>query len=519
MRKLKILLLLPILAFTVSSCEMNLVPDGSIPEKEALRTVKDCDAWVLGIYSAFKNDALYSGSMALLQDIQADMAYAALKTNSGIYTQFYQWNIKSTTSEIANVYNGLYMIVSRCNFFFDYKDQVEATLKTTADKDDFKKRVGEVYFARALAFSELIRIFCEPMTTANANTENMGICLAMTYSDDVPMVKRSTLLESYNQVLSDLKQAEENIPAARTVADNPYFSLGAVYALQARVYLNMGMGDLSIKKDNEYLKKSVEAAGKVIKTGAYTLSDAVNNAFQVGSTQYTDYQMMWKYDQSDEIIWKIAMTPVSYGGTLGRYLLGYNTVAYSPQYHFSEAILSLYDDNDRRAAVFCNQLEDAYGDQVYIITKYPGNPDLDGGATPKFINMPKPFRLSEVYLNRAEAYYWLGDDENAQKDLSSLKRKRITGFGSVSASGDDLLKEIKNERARELYMEGFRLSDLKRWHDPVKREKQLYSIDGSINNELNVKYTDAKYRFTTWPIPKHEIEATNGLVVGNASNN
>ena len=185
--------------------------------------------------------------MVLFQDIQADMAYAALKTNSGIYTQFYQWNIKSTTSEIANVYNGLYTIVSRCNFFFDYKDQVESTLKTAADKEYFKKRVGDVYFARALAFSELIRIFCEPMTTANANTENMGICLAMTYRDDVPMVKRSTLLESYNQVLSDLKQAEDNIPAERTVADNPYFSLGAVYALQARVYLYMGMGDLSIK--------------------------------------------------------------------------------------------------------------------------------------------------------------------------------------------------------------------------------------------------------------------------------
>ena len=124
-----------------------------------------------------------------------------------------------------------------------------------------------------------------------------------------------------------------------------------------------------------------------------------------------------------------------------------------------------------------------------------------------------------VYLVRAEAYYWLNDDENSQKDLSSVMRKRISGFGSLGVSGDDLLKEIKNERARELYLEGFRLSDLKRWHDPIKRQKQLYSLQGPYNNEMEVKYTDAKYRFTTWPIPKHEIEATNGLVVGNASNN
>ena len=47
----------------------------------------------------------------------------------------------------------------------------------------------------------------------------------------------------------------------------------------------------------------------------------------------------------------------------------------------------------------------------------------------------------------------------------------------------------------------------------------MYSIEGAINSGLDVKYTDAKYCFTTWPIPKHEIEATNGLVVGNASNN
>ena len=61
-------------------------------------------------------------------------------------------------------------------------------------------------------------------------------------------------------------------------------------------------------------------------------------------------------------------------------------------------------------------------------------------------------------------------------------RKRISGFGSLGVSGDDLLKEIKNERARELYLEGFRLSDLKRWHDPIKRQKQLYSLQGPYNN-------------------------------------
>lgn len=506
------------LVFATTSCNMDLTPDSAVPEHEALRTIDDCDAWVVGIYSAFKNSALYSGYMTLLPDIQADMAYAALNTNNGFYTNFYQWDIKSTTTEIANVYNGLYTIVSRCNFFFDYKEQVEANLETKTDRENFKKRVGDVYFARAMAYAELIRLFCEPITSENADKENMGICLPDTYQDDVPMVKRSTLRESYNQIISDLKNAEDNIPDSRTLADSHYFSKGAVYALRARVYLYMGMGDLKRDINNEYLKKSVEAATKVIKLGVYKLSDAINPAFMLGGESLTDYKVMWMRDGSDEIIWKIGMSSNSFGGALGKELLSYNGSTYNPRYHFSEAILDLYEENDQRASVFCSPNEDVNGDQVYLITKYPGNTDLDGGDTRRYVNMPKPLRLSEVYLIRAEAYYWLDDEENAQKDLTSLKRKRIINFGSVGLSGDDLLKEIKNERARELYMEGFRLSDLKRWRDPIKRKKQLYSMQGPLNNELEVKTSDAKYRFTTWPIPKHEIEATNGLVVGNASN-
>ena len=67
-------------------------------------------------------------------------------------------------------------------------------------------------------------------------------------------------------------------------------------------------------------------------------------------------------------------------------------------------------------------------------------------------------------------------------------------------------------------MEGFRLSDLKRWKLPIQRKKQIYTVDGPDNNELNIPYNSTKYCLTTWPIPKHELEATDGVVKGNASN-
>lgn len=66
------------------------------------------------------------------------------------------------------------------------------------------------------------------------------------------------------------------------------------------------------------MKKSVEAATKVIKLGVYELSDAINNAFVIDSKYYTDYQVMWMRDASDEVIWKIGMSSTSYGGALGK---------------------------------------------------------------------------------------------------------------------------------------------------------------------------------------------------------
>ena len=492
-------------ALLMGSCSgfLDRYPESAIPEENAMKTLDDCSGVVTGIYSAFKNSALYSGRLALLPDIQADMAFAS-STNMGQYATTYRWETKPNDTDVEAVYAGLYQVVARCNFFMDYKDQVYQTLTTENEKKEFERRLGDVYFARALAFADLIRTFCEAYTQENKDTPDMGISLPMTYSEAVPKVKRSTLFESYSQVLSDLDEAEKYIPTSRSVADNPYFSQGAVNALRARVYLYM--------QDYE---NAVKYATKVISSGVYSLSDATTAAAVVNGSYLSDYQIMWTYDESDEIIWKVAMSSTSYGGSLGSVFLNYNGATYSPQYLFAEQILALYGSGDYRSSIFCKQQTNAQGDAVYMITKYPGNPDLNGGSQLKFLNMPKPLRLSETYLIRAEAYYRMGEYAKASADLTSIKRKRIKAFGSYNGEGDALFQEIKDERARELFLEGFRLSDLKRWGMGLTRKKQLYTMDGPQNNELK---REANHPLFTWPIPKNEIEASNGVVKGNRSN-
>ncbi|MEG1616188.1 MAG: RagB/SusD family nutrient uptake outer membrane protein [Bacteroidales bacterium] len=508
-KKIKRYSLLLLLSGTCScSGFLDEVPNNAIPENEAMQTLEDASSVVIGIYSAYKSGALYSGYLTQIPDIQSDLALAA-NTYSGIFADAYRWEMKPTNGEIQSVYGGLYSVIARCNFFMDYKHQVEATLTTDAEKKSFDKRLGDVYFARALAYADLIRTFCEAYDESIADKEDMGVSIALTYQDDEPIVKRSTLRESYAQVLSDLEMAEKLIPAERASADSPYFSPGAVHSLKARVYLYM-----------KNYEKAIEAASKVINSGTYALDDATYKYYQDASgRQYSPYEYMWKYDEGDEIIWKIAMTTNDRGGALGKIFLGFNGSTYSPDFVAPNPVMALYTDNDMRYGAFFGNATTADGSPQTLIVKYTGNPTIDGGSSRLYTNMPKVFRLSEQYLIRAEAYYFTGKYDLANKDLTTLRKKRITGYGSASASAENLLKEIQEERVRELYMEGFRLSDIKRFGLNVKREKQLYTMNGAKNNELEVKAGEKLYNLTTWPIPKHEIEASNGVIKGNASNN
>ena len=131
------------------------------------------------------------------------------------------------------------------------------------------------------------------------------------------------------------------------------------------------------------------------------------------------------------------------------------------------------------------------------------------------VNMPKPIRLAEQYLIRAEAYCNLGKYAAASTDLTTLRKARLTsGTTSVNINEDNWLDTISDERVRELFMEGFRLNDLKRWGRGFERTPQA-SVQ-SEGSRLKILPNDPRF---VWPIPKHEIEAPGSNVQGNPSNN
>jgi tetratricopeptide (TPR) repeat protein len=314
---------------------------------------------------------------------------------------------------------------------------------------------------------------------------------------------RASLEESYAQVLKDLYIADSLV--TRVGSDAAYITEGAVDALLARVYMYMGNWE-----------KAIEASTNVIdaKSGSYTvysLADA-NSYVSTPSGVMSEYKAMWTYDTADEIIWKINFTTTDRGGSLGSLFMGITGGMYNPSYLPAKWLIDSYDSYDFRQTTFFSIVNTMQGFETEVVVKYPGNPNIDGSAGTFYTNMPKLFRLSEMYLIRAEAYAMLGETNKANSDLSTLRKARIQGYGTSTYSQEKLMEAIQLERAKELFLEGFRLADLKRWNKGFKRQPQAGTITGENYSSLTVDGGDKRY---TWPIPQHEVTASGGLIIQN----
>lgn len=139
------------------------------------------------------------------------------------------------------------------------------------------------------------------------------------------------------------------------------------------------------------------------------------------------------------------------------------------------------------------------------------------------------YRLAETYLLRAEAYFWKGNLEKAAADVNEVrKRARCT---KLFTAADMNMGVIMDERARELFFEEFRHTELSRvsyiFARTGKQDEfgKRYTIDGlsedsywfqridKYNDYYNKKvtpntsmpYTIAPYHIY-WPIPQKDID-------------
>lgn len=134
------------------------------------------------------------------------------------------------------------------------------------------------------------------------------------------------------------------------------------------------------------------------------------------------------------------------------------------------------------------------GDRNYVgtgfLTKKFITPNIKLDRTDKITgnNTRLPFiRMAELYLNLAECYAALGQDAEALEALNPVRER--AGFqalttGDMNVMGMDVTDLIRNERFVELFREGHRYYDIRRWKiaPQVSGAGKIYGMNNNVVN-------------------------------------
>lgn len=210
-----------------------------------------------------------------------------------------------------------------------------------------------------------------------------------------------------------------------------------------------------------------------------------------------------------------------------------------PTKHFYSTLMP-YKSNDRRRAAYDANGQEIAGNGGYMAWQWKGYRfGDDRSVVPKGVyyfnnlnastapylgnkfwcfgmeynmdsNNYKVFRFAGVTLNLAEAHLMCNDFDKACAYLNAVKSRAgiATRHASDFASRDDLLSEIQDECARELFGEFNRRHDLVRWG--IWHEKCLLYGNTTLKNTIR-DYPCRQY----YPIPDVQVNLSNNALDNN----
>ena len=485
---------------SLSSCDLEKLPYTAIEQDVAFQSVQDLTNYRVGFYSPLKS--LTVGGRIYYEDLRADMFHALADFGNFVGLP-YAWIMESTDQDAESLWFGDYGVIANLNYALDAFPKFLEEYKEDLEEADVKlvnQYIAEAHMTRAIAYLDLATKFCEaydPATAAN----KMGLMITEHYaptSDNTKYPGRSSLFDTYKFIMDDIDAAAAGITAAGA-PNSVYYTVDAVKALKARVALYM----------QDYATAS-QLAHSLISEGKYALAEG---------DKFVD---MWVNDASTENIMLVTMSLNDKGSATGTYFIYDNDKGDGstpdPQYMPTQTLLDLYGEGDIRfEAYFAERhvVTETFGeDDLWLFYKYTGNPTLRTGAQWNYVNMGKPFRIAEQYLIAAEADARLNTEAsiaNGAAVLNDLREARIEDYTDETyATANDLIGAVKDERARELVGEGFRMQDLKRWGQNVTRGASQSPSTGLMKTGANygeMKDKDINGPGALWPIPKTEIDA------------
>ena len=465
--------ILALLVFS-TSCEDFLYqqPKLSQTNELTLSTYEGLRASTLGAYEPLYRSTWYGRDFPVTADLKGGNSKKGPISSGRFFTE-YLWN--NTPQATNGLWRRAYQLIARVN---NVLEVIEGGFEEPGvEQADLDQLAGECKFLRGLAYFDLARMYCQPISQG-AGASQLGVPVVLVTELGQPA--RNTLGEVYAQIESDLLDAESKLA---TVSPNGgtdptgWATKYAAQALLARYYLY-----------TEQWQAAADYATTVISSGQYPLYTP---------EQYTTWDQggVWGTDAAPEVIFEV------YGAEGNSSHSNWDVISYimSPEGYgdicASHDVYNLYEDTDVRKGLFRNY-EPNYVNDLWSL-KYPGKAP-DGNLRED--NIPV-LRISEMYLIRAEAILNGASVSGATAygDLNAIRGNR--GASLLDAS-NTTLNSVYLERRMELCYEGHELFDL------ARTGRGLVRVDygGAVNQ--NIDFPD--YRWAM-PIPQAEMDANENM--------
>ncbi len=476
MNKLSYILIF-IAAIGMTACEDFLdepQPASSLPSSTAFSSAADIETGLQGAYSLTQQDGLYGRDMFTIASILSDNA-----TWAGSFPSFIEINALQTI--VANphataFYDDIYEVNNHANLIMKALEEVEDPALTTDLKNQLR---GEALFLRALVMFEGIRAFALPYGPSSGSDLGLPIITgAVETINDVTSPTRNTVEEVYNQVISDLEEAANLLPASnspgRAYADAAR-ALRAVVAFQQRDYPTVNT-----------------ITGGLVSSGNFSLAATPRDFFTNESSPENILSIVYfAQDPGNMFNW---FNKNGRGGDVrvGPDLLENGYLAIIP-----DAQQTMIDDAGLTAEDL--RFTTLTSDSLFV-EKYE---DPNGGDDIPVV------RYAEILLARAESLVRTDGLNQESVDLLNTIRKRAIRLKDADgnevdnamieyalddfATADDLIETIILERRVEMAFERNRFNDLMRLQRPA--------VGG-------VAYDDPRLRM---PIPQRALDANPNL--------
>ena len=522
-----------ILALSLSACMKDLdqepIDPDSFTEKDVFKNATEAKGALAKIYASLS----LTGQKGPAGD--GDIAGADEGSTGYTRMQFYL-QVASTDEAIirwsdagvpdfhnmswtpANTFNNAYYnrLGQQIAFANSFIDNAQAL----ASDPEVAYYIAEARFIRAYAYYNVIDAFGKaPLVTSSK-------------ADLKPA--QNTRAELFNFVESELKDLEGKLKAARA---NEYgrVDVVAAQALLARLYLNakVYIGQDKYTDCITYAKKVIASSYSLNTTDANNNGTAYDELFLADNNSngaQNEFIFLASFD---------GLNTKTYGGTafiihgatggnMNASSLGINdgwSGLTAPKEFVNKFEVSARNGNneptawkDKRAMFYTDgqtyentDLKD-FTKSGYAITKFKNITSTGAaGKDPekKFTDTDLPLiRLAEVYLTYAEAVLRGGTGGDRATALGYINQLRSRAYGNASGNIADsnlTLDFILDERARELYWEGLRRTDLIRY-GKFTGGAYLWSFKGGAASGVAVP----DYR-NLYPIPQDALTANENL--------